>query len=88
MRKMTVQDHVLASISDTPKLRSEIEREVAIHSHRPINSTSLGKALKRALEKGCAVKTEDGKYMEPQDHFCEANFAIRPGSNMNERRSQ
>lgn len=72
---MTIQDHVYAAISDTPKLRREIHAEVSLCVGRTVSRKTIGCAIRRAVQNGCAVMLPSGKYMEPQDHFCESRFA-------------
>lgn len=71
---MTIQDHVYAAISDTPKDRAAIHAEVSLCVGRTISRKTIGCAIRRAVQNGCAERLPGNKYREPQDHFCESRF--------------
>jgi hypothetical protein len=76
---MTIQDHIYAAIDDTPKTVTELHHEVQEMIGRKVGRGTMHAGIARVVRNGCAVViAEPGRrrrYQEPQDHFCEANFA-------------
>jgi hypothetical protein len=74
-RPMTMRMHVLACLEDEPKDVREIAAEVSQYMGRTVTKDQITCFLSRAIGEGVAVRVSRGRYVEPQDHFCEKNFA-------------
>jgi|DEB0MinimDraft_3_1074331.scaffolds.fasta_scaffold04107_9 hypothetical protein len=71
---LSIRDHVWAAIDDTPKTTGEIRNEVNQYMDFSASRQSICNIVLRAVKVGVAVQTECGRYIEPQDHFCESRM--------------
>ncbi len=62
----SLHEEVLIALSSEPLRFSEIVAIVELAVGREISSGSITRSLERAIERGAAVKTEEG-YREPLD---------------------
>ena len=74
-RPMSMRMHILACLEDEPKDGQEIAAEVSQYMGQTITTTQVSCYLRKAIHEGVAVRVSRGRYVEPQDHFCEKNFA-------------
>lgn len=76
---MTLQDHLLAAIDETPKCHAEIAAEISRYIGREIKGSSLSQSLYRAMEGKAAIRLPCGGYVEPFDNFRESTFGTNRG---------
>jgi len=61
---------IVVSIDIVPKTTSEIHAEVERHLDRPVNRNAVSSSIRRAVQRGCAVRHIEGgvfRYTEPVD---------------------
>ena len=66
MPEVTMYDEVLIAITHEPRRYSEIRAIVEQTVGRPVPRSTIKRAITRAIERGAAVKTNEG-YREPLD---------------------
>jgi len=71
---MGLQDHVWASLTDTPRKPECIAAEVSQYLGRTVSTRQVMSPLERGVRLGVVERTGRGWYRELQDHFSESRF--------------
>lgn len=79
-RRCPMTMYVDVAVDETPRTTGEIYRIVREMVGHPINRGNLYTYLMRGVARGTVVRTEDGRWREPDDALSESNFAGVPAS--------